>query len=156
MRAKNSIYWILLGALGIFLIIGHNMALSIVCKVIGACMAISAVLGIIDYLKNKDMPAKLAGGIISLLLGLWIFGNSGQFITLINVVIGVIIALSGAFNLYRGLKACKAKISLIFPCISILIGIIIACNNAATSWATIAAGVGLLYSAVTGYLGLRS
>ena len=156
MRTKGNIYWILLGALGLFLIIGHNMALGIVCKVIGACMAVSAVFGIIDYFRNKDLPVKLVGSILSLLLGLWIFGNSGQFITLINVVIGVIMIISGTVNLYHGWKAGLNKVSLIFPCISILLGIIIACNNAATSWVTIAAGIGLVYSAVTGYLGWRS
>ena len=53
MKQKGSIYWIILGALGIFLIIGHNAALGLVCKVIGAALAVCGVMGIVNYFRDK-------------------------------------------------------------------------------------------------------
>ncbi len=148
-RNKN-IFWIIMGALGIFLIIAHNAALGIVCKVIGVVMVLSGILGVIGYFREKNRPG-LLGSVVTALIGLWIYGNTGQFITMINVLLGVILIVSGGVSLYNKWKWGIRDFSLALPCIGIIIGIVIATSNAATSWITIAAGVGLLYSAVIGY-----
>lgn len=155
MNRDNGIYWIMLGVLGIFLIIAHNFALEIVCKVIGIGMIVSAAYGLADYYKYRDNSKRLAGSIICLLAGIWIFGSTGQFITFINVFLGLILIISGAAGFYSKWTMGIRNATLIFSCITILFGIVIACNNAATSWVTIGAGIGLVYSAVTGYLGSR-
>ena len=40
--------------------------------------------------------------------------------------------------------------------VACVLGLIIACNNAATTWMTVAEGIGLLYAAVTGFLAERT
>ncbi len=152
---RNGLYWILLGLLGIFLIIAHNTALDIIFKVIGLAIIISSIYGLVDFYKFRDNTARLIGCIIGLIVGLWIFGNTWEFITFVNVVLGVILIVSGGVCLYRGFRRNSSDMRLIYPCISILIGIIIATSHAATSWVTIGAGIGIVYSAIVGYVGAR-
>ena len=151
---RDTLFWIVLGAVGIFLIIGHNLALSVICKVLGAGMVLSAVFWLINAFRDKFYIG-VGWSVITLLIGLWIFGNTGQFITFINVVLGLALIASGGLNLYNRWKWGARGLTLLYPAISIVLGLIIACNNAATSWVVILTGVGLLYSAVLGYLGWK-
>ena len=50
---RDKLFWIVLGAVGIFLIIGHNLALSVICKVLGAGMVLSAVFWLINAFRDK-------------------------------------------------------------------------------------------------------
>lgn len=156
---KHTLHWLILAALGVFLIFGHNLALNIVVKIIGAALILAAAAGIIGWWKTrphrKEDLAALTGNAVICLLGLWILLKTGTFITLINVVLGGIIILFSAVSLYRDWKIGRAKLPMILSGIGIVLGLIIACNNAATTWMTVSEGIGLIYTAVTGFMAER-
>ena len=159
-KQKSSILrWLILAALGLALIIGHNLAQDIIGKILAAGLVLSALSGIIAWWKEKskspDALASLLGNILICLVGLWIFFNTQRFISIINVVIGVVIILIGAQNLYRGYKF-GARLHMILAAIAILLGIIVVFYNAATSLPVICQGIGLIYTAAVGYLGDRN
>lgn len=155
---KGNLHWLILAALGLFLIFGHNLALNIVVKIIAAALILIGAAGIWGWRKaksrrNEDI-ASLVGCGVYLLIGLWIFLNTGAFITLINVVLGLLIAVSSALSLYRAWKI-GLRAQAILSALGVALGVIIACNNAATTWMTVAEGVGLLYAGMTAYLSSR-
>ncbi len=156
---KNTINWIILGALGLFLIFGHNAAVNIICKVVAIGLLLAAAYGVFAWWKTKskapDGLARLAGSLAFCALGLWILFKTDSFVKFINVVIGLAIIIAGAFSLYHAWKSGGSKVSLILPALAIALGIIIACWNAATTWFVVGEGFGLLYTAITGFLGER-
>ena len=147
-HGTNLIYWVILAALGIFLIIGHNVALNIVCKVIGVALLLAAVSGVYSWWKTKSRKpeaiARLIGSLAFFGLGLWILLATGDFISFINVALGFVIILSAALTLYRGIKAGLHLPTIILAVIGIALGLIIACTNAATTWLVYCEGLGLM------------
>lgn len=155
---KHTVHWLVLAALGIFLIIGHNLALNIVVKIIAAALIVIAATGLYGWFKSNSRGAKDIAGLLGMgvffLVGVWILLNTNTFITLINVVLGLLIAVFSGVALYHCWKL-GLKVHAVFAGIGVALGLIIACNNAATTWMTIAEGVGLLYAGVMGYLSER-
>lgn len=155
---KHTLHWLVLAALGVFLIIGHNLALNIVVKIIAAALIVIAAVGLYGWFKANSHDTKDIAGLLGMgvffLVGVWILLNTDSFITLINVVLGLLIAVFSAFSLYHAWKL-GLKVQAVLAGIGVALGLIIACNNAATTWMTVAEGVGLLYAAVTGYLSER-
>ena len=159
-RNGNTLYWIVLAALGVFLIFGHNAALDIVCKVVAGALVLAAAAGIYDWWKTKskspDAIAKLLGSLIFCAIGLWTFFKTDSFVKLLNVVIGAVMIVSGALALYRGWKYGASRASMILSALAVLLGLFIACSNAATTGFVIAEGVALVYTAVPGLLAERA
>ena len=156
-KAKTSMLaWIILGVLGIFLIFGHNLVQDIICKIIAAALILTAVSSIVSWWKVKSKSPEalttLAGSVVIGLIGLWILLNTATFIDLINIVLGAVIIAAGLINLYRGWKL-HDTLTIVLACLGIVLGIVIACYNAATSLPVILEGIGLLYTAVIGLLG---
>jgi hypothetical protein len=118
-HGTNLIYWVILAALGIFLIIGHNVALNIVCKVIGVALLLAAVSGVYSWWKTKSKKpeaiARLIGSLAFFGLGLWILLATGDFISFINVALGFVIILSAALTLYRGIELMVVPCHFSFP-----------------------------------------
>lgn len=156
---RNTIYWIILAALGIFLIIGHSVALDIVCKVIAVGLLLAAVSGVYTWWKSKSKKpealARLIGSLAFCSLGLWILLRTQDFVSFINVALGFVMIVSGALTLYRGIKEGKHIPTIVLAVVGMILGLIIACNNAATTAVVVLEGIGLLYTGVTGFLGER-
>lgn len=151
--------WLVLAALGIFMIIGHGLALDIMGKVLAVGLVITAITGVIAWWKGDrkkpDAIARLIGSLVLGVAGVWILLNTGTFITLINVVLGAVMIISGLLNLYRGWKSGKDVPTMVLSVIGIVLGVIIALNNAATTWMTVMEGIGLIYTAFTGFISER-
>ena len=159
-KQKSSIlHWLILAALGLALVIGHNLAQDIIGKILAAGLILSAVSGVTAWWKQKskspDALASLLGNILICLVGIWILCNTQRFISIINVVVGAVIILIGAQNLYRGYKL-GLKLHMILAVVAIILGIIVVFYNAATSLPVICQGMGLIYTAIVGYLGDRN
>ena len=156
----NTLSWIILAALGLFLVIGHNAALDIVCKVVAAGLVLTAASGVYGWWKTKskapDAIASLLGSVLFCVIGLWIFFKTDSFVRLINVVLGLVMIITGAYNLYREWKFSRNPVILVLAGLAVVAGIVIACSNAATTWVVVSAGIGLIYTAVTGFLAERA
>ena len=66
------LYWLLLGALGVFLILGRQMAKNIVFSILGAGLVITAVPGVISWWRSRnqapDGAMRLLGSLVVLLI----------------------------------------------------------------------------------------
>ena len=158
-KAKSGyLFWLILAALGIFLIVGHNLAQEIICKIIAVALICSAVSGMISWWKGKSKSpealASLLGSVLFCVFGLWILFNTQRFINLINIILGAVIIISSLFSLYRSYKL-GLKLHMALAAVGVVLGIVIACYNAATSLPVILQGIGLIYTAVTGFLAER-
>ena len=156
---KSWLPWLVLALLGLFLIFGHNAALQIICKIIGVGLILLAVPGIINWWKEKSQApeaiASLLANAVFCLLGLWILFSTQSFINLINIVLGLIIIVISLAMLYSAWKLRHTS-AIVMSAIGIVIGIIVACCNAATTLFAVAAGAGLIYTAITGYLSQKA
>ena len=155
LKSKNWATWLVLAVLGLFLIFGHNAALNLICKAIGIGLILLALPGVINWWKTKARdPEVIASLVICLgfcLLGLWILFRTQRFINFINLVLGFAVIVISIAVLYSAWKVHHTS-SIIMACIGLVLGIIIACSNAATTLFTVSGGLGLIYTAVTGYL----
>lgn len=158
-KKTSFVHWLILALLGLFLIIGHSLAQDIICKIIGVALILSAVSGIAEWWKEKSKAPEaivsLLGRVLIVLLGLWIVLNTGRFISLINVVIGIVIIAIGAVNLYSGWKLHQVP-HMVLAALAIALGVVVICCHAATSVPVICQGIGLIYTAAVGYLGDRN
>ena len=154
--SSSVIKWGLLAILGLVLIFGHNAALNVVCKIVAIGLILVAAAGIYDWFKTKsrdrDAMTTLLGSAVVGLIGIWMLCNTQLFIKIINVVIGLVVAVPSAVYLYRTYKGDRNMTTMIICAVGIVLGLVICFNNAATTWVVVAAGVGLLDVAITGFL----
>ena len=153
----NLITWLVLGILGLMLIVGKKVIKDALYIVMAVGLIIAAVSGILGWWKeksrSKDAIISLLGSLALLGIGLWIITNPTAFDTFLNVIIGLVLMIIGVIWLVRGWKANKDIIMIVMGAIALILGLIIACSNAATSWVIVAEGIGLIYTAITGFIG---
>lgn len=153
----NLITWLILGILGLMLIVGKKVIKDALYIVMAVGLIIAAVSGILGWWKeksrSKDALINLLGSIALLGIGLWIITNPVAFDTFLNVIIGLVLMITGVLWLVRGWKQNKDMVIIVMGVISLILGLIIACSNAATSWVIVAEGIGLIYTAITGFIG---
>ena len=153
----NLITWLVLGILGLMLIVGKKVIKDALYIVMAVGLIIAAVSGILGWWKeksrSKDAIISLLGSLALLGIGLWIITNPTAFDTFLNVIIGLVLMITGVMWLVRGCKANKDIIMIVMGAIALILGLIIACSNAATSWVIVAEGIGLIYTAITGFIG---
>ena len=160
---KNSkqkfLPWLVMALLGIFLIVGRGLVQDIIGKVFAIGLILTAGSGFIAWWKNKgkkaDDVARMIGYVLLFLLGIWILFNTARFISLINVIIGLIVIIMSLLNLFHGWKSGKDVFTMVVSCIGIILGIVIVTTNAATAWLPVAEGIGLIYTAITGFISER-
>ncbi len=153
----NLITWLVLGILGLMLIVGKKVIKDALYIVMAVGLIIAAVSGILGWWKeksrSKDAIINLLGSLALLGIGLWIITNPIAFDTFLNVIIGLVLIITGVIWLVRGWKQNKDMIMIVMGAIALILGLIIACSNAATSWVIVAEGIGLIYTAITGFIG---
>ena len=155
-KKVSGIHWLILGVLGLLMILFREPFKDIMYALLGIGLIAVAVLGAADWWKTRskspDAIAKLLGYILLCLAGIWIMTHPAAFDKLINVVIVGILIIYGVFCLIRAMRPNKDVLWIVLSAAAIVLGLVIVCNNAATTWVVIAEGFGLIYTAVTGWL----
>lgn len=150
--------WMILAVLGVFLIIGRNTALHIVCRVIGIGLLLAAASGVYSWWKTKSKKvehiARLIGSLVILGLGFWVLLATGDFLSFLNVALGFVIILASGLTLYHGMKEKHAP-TIVLAVAGIALGLITACTGTEAAWLVYCEGLGLIYAAVIGFLGER-
>ena len=154
---KNISSLVILGILGILLIVWPGATLTIVCRLAAIALLLVAAAGIYTWFKDKSKKpsdlARLIGSAAAAVIGLWILFNTASFEKLIPTLLGIVMIIYGAIELYKAFKGGKNPVSMGLSAVAIIFGLIIAMNPFATIKATVVcAGVALVYSAVTGIL----
>ncbi len=149
--------WILLCALGVFLIVGQNIAKDIIYNIFGAGLLLVGLAILISPWKRdvrrSELLLPILGGALLILLGLWIIFYTGQFDAMLNIVIGLLVILGG-FNWFAtGWALGRNILLMLLGAAAIAMGIVILSTlNAATTVIFITEGVSLIYSAIVGFI----
>ena len=154
---KNITSLIVLGLLGLLLIVWPGATLNIVCKLVGIALLLAAASGIYTWLKEKAKGpvrlARLIGSAAAAVFGLWILFNTAAVEKLIPTVLGIVMIIYGALELYKAYKGGKNPVSMALAAGAIVLGLIVAFNPFSALRVTlVCAGIALLYTAVTGIL----
>ncbi|MBO4299548.1 MAG: DUF308 domain-containing protein [Clostridia bacterium] len=157
-NGKNNILsLVIIGLLGLFLIFWPNASMTNACKLAGVALLLVAAAGVYTWLKTKSTKpselARLAGSAAAAIIGLWILFNTKGFETIIPVILGLVMIVYGAIELYKAFKGGRNPISMALAAGAIVLGLIVAFNPlGATKAAIICAGIALVYTAVTGIM----
>lgn len=91
--------WVILGILGLFLLFFRQTAKNIVYAVFGIGLMLAGAASVYGWWQaRKDGMEDLigvAGGIAMFIVGLWIMRNPGTFDRIINMIIGIVLVVSG-------------------------------------------------------------
>lgn len=117
--------------LGIILFLYTEQATSLFCKLLAVVLIIMGAAHLITYFTDRvGNNLRLIGGIIVLLLGLWIFINPRIIINLIPAVIGAILFLHGVEDLRLAMEAKNDSSSgwiscLVLAIVNLVIGVLL-------------------------------
>ncbi len=155
----NWLTWLILLVVGVLLIIGKDLVKDALYIVAAIGLILASVAGAISWLREKphrvgDVPG-LLGYIVTLVAGAWILANPGTFDRLLNVLIGLILIGSGIQWFFQARKFGGDCMITVISVTTVILGLIIACYNAATSWPIVVEGIALIYTAVAGWLSER-
>lgn len=110
------------------------------------------VMGIVDLTKKK-----MLGGIINIVIGVAILVLGWVITSIVLLVLGILIAIKGATELVEVMKLKKKKrtfFKLIFPIITIIVGLALAFGNA-LDYVILAVGIILIIDGILGLVGAK-
>ena len=145
--------------IGILLLVFPVESLATISKVIAAIIILSGIFVVVNQLieHGVDNALGIAVGMMILIVGIWLFNDSGKIISIIPIAIGVILVIHGVQDLGMAVEAARAKasnfwISFVLAVINIVFGII--CIGAAfqvVSLATRIIGIMLIWDGITDF-----
>ena len=155
-NAGNLSRWVILGILGIFLVFYRHFALNIIYIVFAIGLMLAAAAGVYGWWQarkaGKDDVIGLVSSAVMFVVGLWILRNPNSFDRIINMIIGVVLIVSGANWLNTNSHETGNKLMSVLSIVAIIVGVIIATSHAATNWVATVCGFGLIYTAITGFI----
>ena len=144
MNVSSPILYIILGAL---LVIFKAQMLNWAMTIAGIFFAVT---GIIDLVKGRTST-----GAINLVIGILILILGNTILNVVLIVLGILIAVKGVVDLLEVLKRKKSNaLQVVFPVISIVVGIALAFGNLLGDLIVII-GVLLIIDGVLGLIGAK-
>lgn len=130
---------------GVLLAVFPGKALGWAMTIIGVVFVVS---GVLDLIKGNMM-----GGLISLVIGIAVLVLGWTLTGIVLLVLGILIAVKGVVALLDALKKSnKGLMALLFPILTIVIGVLLAFGNALEIMVIIG-GILLAANGVVGLLG---
>lgn len=152
----TSVICILLGGVLIFFPQAVN---EMIAYVLAAAMFVFAVIELYNYFK-KDVKVNfyrndLVFAVVALVIGIIMLAKKEAVISLVPIVLGALIIISGVKKLQNGLDLIRLKLDgwkslLILAALNIIFGVImVICSLQTAKVITILIGVGLVFSGIT-------
>ena len=116
---------------GVVLLVYTEQTTDLLCKLLAVVLIVMGVAHMIIYFTDRvGNNLRLIGGVVVLLLGVWIFINPRIIINLIPAIIGAILFLHGVEDLRLSIQAKQAEGSawiscLILAIVNLAIGILL-------------------------------
>ena len=123
--------------LGIALLIWPDVSQTVFCYAFGSMLVLSGLLQIAVYLvgKQKGLLSKImfAGGLISMVAGVWVLLSPGKVLQLTVIVVGVVLIYHGVMDVKYSsdLKRCESRcwaVALLCGLITCAIGVLLLVN----------------------------
>lgn len=118
LKTVKNIYSILTGCLitvGVILLVYPQMALDVMCKIIGAFLILFGLVKLSGYF-SKDIfqlafQFDFGLGIVSLILGGFMLFKTGRVIEVLSVVVGIFVIVDAALRIQTAFEAKKFGLS---------------------------------------------
>ncbi len=157
MKKTNDFSWLIIGLVGVLLIVGQKFIKNALYMVMALGLIAAAVANIQRWWRDRDRSVdgivRLLGSLAMLGIGIWILFHPTAFDTIINVLIGLILIITGVVWIVRGFRMGRDMVVIVMAAIAVVLGLLIACTNGATGLPVVLAGLGLIYSALAGIVG---
>lgn len=122
LKASGVLASLLYIVIGVLLLIFPGEALAWAMTIAGI---VFVVFGALELLKKNWL-----GGIVSLLIGIMILVLGWKVAGIVLLILGIMIAVKGAISLIEVLKSKnKSLLSILFPCLTIICGVVLAFGN---------------------------
>ena len=155
----SALSWLILGVIGLLLILGRNIVKDVFYIVLAVGLILSAAAGVAGWWKTKSKKpseiARLLGSVILIIVGIWILTHPSRFDAIVNILIGAVMILAGVSWLLRGRAAGRDMLTMCLSVVAVILGVIVICSRAATSWPIVLEGASLIYTAVAGFIADR-
>lgn len=145
--------------IGVLFCIWPGTMLIILCRLVGAVLAIAGAVLMITALRLQEMmgrSVRLVPGLICLIIGLWVLARPGNFVVLIPIFTGILMLYHGikdisfCLEVKRGTESGWA-IGLLFAIATFLLGLfLIIYSWPAVKMAVVFGGIVLIYDGVSG------
>ncbi len=156
---NNMLTYGILGILGICMVLSPSKMLNSIVRLAGLGLLIAGGMQILSYkqdLRVNKPRLDLMTGIVMVVLGLWMLVNTRGVQTLLPTVLGLAILVYGVSGILKGYMTGKEQKTMVTSGIAAVLGLIIASNPFSTMKIfSVAAGVALIYVAVTGFCGTK-
>ncbi len=142
---------------GLILLIFPTLTAQVIAYAVAAIFLIFALFEIFAYFLSKpeSMHKGLTLGLFSLALSIFIFCAADLLISIIPIILGFLIILSGIVTLQQSIDLVRLKAKgwiamLVVACVNIVLGILCIANPFATATALMSLiGVGLIFSGIS-------
>lgn len=146
-------------ALGVILLIWPEMTAKNICYVVGVISIAVGVVNLIDYIRKDysvdEYRYNLVYGMVFILLGIFIFVKVETVISIIPVLLGFAVTISGLLKFQNAVDLVRMKYSgwgivMIVSILNIAFGIVLIMNPFASAMILfICIGIGMIYSGVS-------
>lgn len=166
MKALKKIKWnviissVIYVALGVVLLLWPELLVKNICYVVGIIGIVVGIVNLIDYIR-KDYTVdayryNLVYGLVSILFGVFIFIKVNDVITIIPILLGFAVTVSGLLKFQNALDLVRMKyqgwgIVMIIALINIVFGVILVIDpfGMTEKVMSICIGIGMIYSGVS-------
>lgn len=146
-------------ALGVILLIWPEMTAKNICYVVGVISIAVGVVNLIDYIRKDysvdEYRYNLVYGMVFILLGIFIFVKVETVISIIPVLLGFAVTVSGLLKFQNAVDLVRMKYSgwgivMIVSILNIAFGVVLIMNPFASAMILfICIGIGMIYSGVS-------
>lgn len=141
LKKNKVVSAVLVTFIGLLLVIWPGTALILICRIIGVCALIGGAVGVIMFfttnIRTPGIIGGLTGGLLLLIVGIWILIRPDILASVLPMVLGFLIIVSGMINLADcvTIKRQDGSVvaSLIMAVITIILGIVIITHAFGTS-----------------------
>ena len=146
--------------LGLALILLPNTTVNLIAKLVGIALILTGGVGVYESVtgrsRSTESGVKLVGSIVALVIGVWMMFHTRRITRMVPIVAGLAVMAVSAYRIWQTLKRGGSKNELGALAVAFVAGLVIAMNPFRTiRLFAVAAGVVLLYTAVTGLIGKR-
>jgi uncharacterized membrane protein HdeD (DUF308 family) len=154
---KNILWAILTIAVGVVLIMFPGTAIDITIKVIGAILVVAGVTGVVLAIRGQGayQVYTMGGAVVSIVGGVICLVQPGIIKSILPLIMGIIILITGLLNIVNAFSAKKAGaskwlVSLILAIITVICGVVILLNlNGTADLLVCIIGVVFVYNGVS-------
>ncbi len=120
-------------ALGLVLFIWSGTALSIICQAIAGIITVLGIVIVAVFLMGRSRmygsAVALFGGVVAIVMGMYLFFNPQILIALVPTIIGLIVVVTGLVDLSESMRIVRQKsggvtAALIIAVVEIILGVV--------------------------------